>query len=454
VSLAIAALSIAGIVAVGHALRSVMVRQTTLYWFERWAFAYLAGMGALSAFWLAFGPVLRTTGPISLYVVCLIAAIFAYVRRGAGEAPGRQRLHRLDVVLAVMIAIECAAVTLVSLRSPLGFDGLFNFEMKARLMFEHPSGRLPIEYLSDASRNWSHPQYPLLVPFGELWVYTWLGRVDQSAVKILFPMFYLCLTAFVCGAVRRVSGMRASLVAGVALGVMPPLTLLPGASSGYADVPLAAAIAGAVNLGAIALRTGNTDAMTLGGALAGIATWTKTEGLVLSGCVAGLGFVLLHVSPLAAARPSLRESSPLVWIPLVAALPWLLIQGSYGIPAPDFLAISPPNLLGSARRLPEILDLTTRELFRPGHWGLIWPAWLIAVIVIARRGRSDRSDLFLIGAVILPLVLYIVPFVFSAWPDTGEHVRSALPRLLVPLAPLALVLTTTTLWREWESGRI
>ena len=116
-----------------------------------------------------------------------------------------------DRLLVGLLILEFLALVAASLRTSLGFDGLFNFEMKARLMFEHPVGRLPLAYLSDASRAWSHPQYPLMVPFAELWVYTWLGRVDHTAVKILFPLFYFSLVAIMCGFVRRMAGVRVAL---------------------------------------------------------------------------------------------------------------------------------------------------------------------------------------------------------------------------------------------------
>jgi len=37
--------------------------------------------------------------------------------------------------------------------------------------------------------------------------------------------------------------------------------------------------------------------------------------------------------------------------------------------------------------------------------------------------------------------VYASSFVFSAWPQFTEHVGTALPRLLIPLAPVALAVT-------------
>jgi hypothetical protein len=351
-----------------------------------------------------------------------------------------------------LIAVECAALFVAGLRTPLGFDGVFNFEMKASLMFFNPAHSLPVEYIGDSSRNWSHPQYPLMVPFGELWIYSWLGRVDHAAAKVLFPLFYFSLVALVCGAVRRVAGLRPALATGAILGLMPPLTLIPGAASGYADVPLAAAMAGAVSFTWLALRTGARDAALLAGIMSAIAAWTKSEGIVLAGAVGLLALIFRYVSVRAAgcSLSVAAASAPLV-VPVVALAPWLALQRSYGIPAADFLPLTIANAVDNLHRVPIISELVVRELVRPGHWGFLWPAWCIAVLLVITHRHRLPSDLFLIGAVAIPLVLYAVPFMFSSWTDVDQHVRSALPRLLVPLAPIALWLTTATFWREWQT---
>ena len=52
----LAVVAIALMVAVGHAVVALVVRQTRLYWFERWALAFLSGAAAISALWMLFSP--------------------------------------------------------------------------------------------------------------------------------------------------------------------------------------------------------------------------------------------------------------------------------------------------------------------------------------------------------------------------------------------------------------
>jgi hypothetical protein len=333
----------------------------------------------------------------------------------------------VDVFLALVLAVQMIALFIIAFRTPLGWDGLYNFEIKARLAFEHtPAGQLPLAYFSDPAQRASHPHYPLLVPFSEFWIYTWLGRIDQSAVKVLFPVFYLCLIGFVAGAVRRIADRRAGMIAAIALGSLPPLTLIPGAASGYADVPLAAAVAGAISFALIGIARTKRDAFALSAALLAVAVWTKSEGLLFA---LAIGICAGALKPVAAS----------IWsIPLLAALPWMTFQLIFGQRGGDFQSVSASAFAENLNRLPTIAVLLARELVRPGHWALLFPVFFCLLGVAVRR-RASAVDALLAAIVVVPLAVYGMMYVFSAWPDMREHVGTSLSRVLVPIAPLALI---------------
>lgn len=452
---ATAVVAISCFFAVGHVLLNLIVRRTQLFWFERWAAAYLLGMATLSGLWFCLALFFP---PLSVLTLFSAGASLVCLRGLKGPTGVFSRRARkplptpCDIALVALISVECVALFAAALRTPLGFDGVFNFEMKASLMFFNRSHVLPVDYIGDVSRNWSHPQYPLMVPFGELWMYSWLGRVDHGAAKLLFPLFYVTLVSLTCGAVRRAAGLRPSLAIAAILGLMPPLTLLPGAASGYADVPLAAATAGAVSFTWLALRTGARDAALLAGMMGAIAAWTKSEGMVLAGTIGLLALAVRYaLADRSSSNLSIAASSAPIVVPAVLLAPWLILQYLYGIPAADFLPLTMANAIENLHRVPIVLELVVRELVRPGHWGVLWPAWCVAVLLAITNRDRIAPDLFLISAVAIPLVLYMVPFVFSSWPDVDQHVRLALPRMLVPLAPMALWLTAATFWREWQA---
>jgi hypothetical protein len=125
-----------------------------------------------------------------------------------------------------------------------------------------------------------------------------------------------------------------------------------------------------------------------------------------------------------------------------------VVQHQYGISAPDFVPLSMANAGANLDRMPAILALFAAELLRPGHWGLVWPACALATLLLMTNTRGPAAVWFLAGVTFVPLMLYVLPFMLSSWPDPAEHVRSALPRLLVPIAPVALLLTVVTVSRE------
>jgi len=450
------ATALALLLACGRGVVAMCVSETRLYWHERWAAAWLIGCGLGAFAWFAFMPLYGWVSPIWLLTVLMVAISAAAGWWSMVDGPRSMVQPRrstmdhgpwtMDVLLAVLLSIQIVVLVVVALQTPLGWDGLFNFEVKARLAFEHtPVGQLPLDYFSDPSQRQSHPHYPLLVPFAEFWIYTWLGRVDQSAVKVLFPIFYLSLTGFVAGAVRRVADRRSGMLAAIALGLLPPLTLIPGAASGYADVPLAAAVAGAISFALVGIGAEKKDAIVLSGVLLAVAVWTKSEGLIFA---VAIGLFTLAVGRKGDGNLFREDQTKKVpvpfslavlwWFPVVAALPWIAFQQLYGQGSGDFHSVRPGLFVENLDRLPTIVLLFARELFRPGHWALLFPVffYLLAVMVIRRPTVADG---FLAAVVLGPLTAYALMYVFSAWPDMREHIGTSLSRVLVPLAPLALI---------------
>jgi hypothetical protein len=435
---------------VGHRLVAVLTPRTPLFWHERWSAAWMLGCGGGACAWFVLSP-LYAWAPAIAVLTCLMTAVglsgaAGWVSQRRSTDPSAAPLDAIDVGLGVVLVVQTAALFMAAWHTTLGWDGIFNFEMKARLAFEHmPSGQLPRGYFADASRTWSHPHYPLLLPFTEYWLYSWLGRIDQSIAKLIFPLFYLSLAGIFAGGVRRVAGRRVSMIAVIALGFLPPLTLISGAASGYADVPLAAGLAGAVMFTSIGLSSGNRDGIFLGAALSAAVVWTKSEGLMLAVAVA--------VAGLAVGR---GRAVVLLWLPLAAALPWIIFQQMYGqMAGGDFQQMTPTVIIQNAGlilgKLPMILMMFAREVVRPGHWALIWPVFfcLAASMVLTLR-RANGADKFLASAIFIPLGIYPIVYAFSAWPDVRDHVGSSLSRVMVPLAPLALVFIIRRLHAEPE----
>jgi len=219
----------------------------------------------------------------SVALLCVAIGWIGIRQRGLQFPPDHWNGSRWLFALA---AAQVAVVAWLNSVRVLGWDGLFNFELKARLAFLN-GGVLPLELLSDPSRTWTLQSYPLLLPLTESWLYTWLGRADQYLVKLLFPLFFaaaLCLFH----AVNQVFGLRhwQKLVPLVLVFTVPSLLLGDGsASSGYADFPLAVFYLASVIYLSEFWRNGDGSTLRLAGAIAACGCWLKQEGALLWFCV-------------------------------------------------------------------------------------------------------------------------------------------------------------------------
>jgi hypothetical protein len=430
----------ATLVAFGYGLTNLLAGDTPLYRTERAGVAYILGTGVASMAWLLAAPLYGVIpAVVAVSTVAWTVAAAGFIRRIEQIRPSADGPRRWWMApAAALVLIQIVALAYAAMRSDLGFDALFNFELRARLAFESDTrGQIPLAFFADESRAWAHPRYPLLVPFAEFWIYAWLGRVDQHLVKVLFPLFYVALACTLGGAVRRLTNTGTALLAVAALGSLPPLTVIPGAISGYAEVPLASAIVAATACALAGLKSGSRHAFWLAGALAAVAAWTKVEGIILAVC---LGVAISIIAG--------RRAAPLILLPLAVVVPWGVFQQVWGMPETDFPSLSPLVALANVERVPAIVRLTARELITPGHWGLLWPS--VALLVVAGLAYRTLRDVHavLASVVIVPVCIYAASYLFSSWTDIEGHVRTSFVRLLVPLAPIAIIFVAAQLSRS------
>ena len=142
-------------------------------------------------------------------------------------------------LLTILVLGEIAILFFVSLKHTLGWDGLLNWEIKARYAFLN-GGVIPQSYYSSGGRAFSHPEYPLGIPFTELWLYLWMGEPHQFWVKIIFPLFYAAGALLLALLTARLSGKRwVGLLIASLLPFVPSISASPGGIVvGYVDVPI------------------------------------------------------------------------------------------------------------------------------------------------------------------------------------------------------------------------
>src|SRR4051794_26300973 len=147
--------------------------------------------------------------------------------------------NAVEWILTSVIALQILVMLYGAFGHGLGWDGLLNWEVKARYAFLN-GGVLPPAYFSSETHVITHPAYPLLIPLTELWLYLWMGEANQFWIKLIFPLYYAAGAILLAITARHLTNSRwPGLLAAVLFFFIPFLSTAPGsATGGYADVPL------------------------------------------------------------------------------------------------------------------------------------------------------------------------------------------------------------------------
>jgi hypothetical protein len=336
----------------------------------------------------------------------------------------------MEWTLGALLLIELIAIFFVSLKHTLGWDGLLDWEIKARYAFLN-SGVLPQSYYSSAGRAFSHPEYPLAIPFTELWLYLWMGAPHQFWIKTIFPLFYISGALLLALFIIRLTGKRwVGLLIALLIPFVPFVLASPGGVIvGYADIALSVFYVTAFAYLLCWLKSNSRRDMPVFVSVLTLIPWIKSEGLILWALLALLALLVGLI------RHQIRPF-------IIAALPGLLLILTWRLYL-KAMQCSPPadfgwptfKLLGAnISRLPTIGRIALAELSDIGLWSIFWLVALVAIIYLV-AARSFMK-LLLAAGLLGPLLLYLLTYVFSAWPSYTAHITSSFPRLLLQIVPV------------------
>lgn len=385
---------------------------------ERLAWSWALGAGLLAAtvplsFLLGLTP-----GGIAFAALAAVAAAAARLLRvrTAAEAvepmPG-QAHARLEALLGGLVLAGVLLYLLRAMTEPMwsnDYVAIWGFKGKTI----HGANGVPRRLFEDPGLGFSHPEYPLGLPFLYAGVAFLSGRWDGHAMALLFPAFQIATLAALFGWLRRRGVPRdAALFATAILAVFEPL--YSAYTTGMADVPL--------SLGLLLFATALSDAIDgeagalrrLAAASALIAA-TKNEGLFFAaaGCLVAL--------VLGGAR---RWRAAAAALPTALAVHALHLAWRGRLPLRDFDLGS-----FSVARLGEALGAAVRLAWPYGGLVLV----LLAALVALGRPAAEARQLLALAA--CGLAAYLV---LPAFAVKGPEwlVATALPRTTAGLAPLA-----------------
>ncbi|NIN70722.1 MAG: phospholipid carrier-dependent glycosyltransferase, partial [Gemmatimonadetes bacterium] len=319
------------------------------------------------------------------------------------------------------------------------WDATTIWNLRARFLFRGA------DHWRDAFSNllgtWAHADYPLLVPGAVARAWSFIGSEPQAVPILLGLVFTLATALLLWGALTSLRSRGQGLLAGVVLLCCNSL-VYQGANQ-YADVPLAFFMLGSFVALALAdtVKEGGDGLVVLAGLTAGLAAWTKNEGLlfVLALFVARL----LVIARLRGGRQALRCQG--VMVLGLAPMLLLICAFKWGIaPANDLLASLQPT---------DILDRLTNPwrlwfvLHSFGERFLALSGWLAAaplalalyLLVVGWRKEGVERESLGTMLVTLGLVLAAYIFVYVVTPyDLAWHVATSMHRLALHCWPSLL----------------
>lgn len=366
-----------------------------------------------------------------------LVTLLAFGLGGLGAVRWARRRPRIEglALFCFLVVPLTAAVAWIAVSTRFEWDGLFIWELKAEAIAAE--GGSPWTYFHDDSRAWSHPVYPLLVPFFRAWFHVWIGTPHEAYANAAGALFVLAAAGLLASLAARL-GAATALVA-LVLFTLTPLQILGAgsATSGYADFPLAVYYLGAVLYLFHALGPAQPGDLRIAGGLAAALPWIKQEGVVLFVCLLALAFLTLGPRRW---RDLLGLAAPGVVI-LVAWRTFVAVNRVES--AKVFHAVSFERLRSRLHLGDDILKEMAHRALDPGDWGLLWVLFPIAALLGLAAHRS-RPRLALILGVAAPLPILGVPYLFSLWEPVTLHVQSSFSRLLLPLSLPAIVLIAWT----------
>ncbi len=430
------------------------------------------------------------TGVISLVMVLMFHArievdrtnlflFFAPVLIGFFYAEGKLKLRRnmsqadihfftpflpkdinlLEIFLIVIIVVSVGLVSFQALFKPMfTYDAMSIWALKAKIFFKEQTIFTDDFYNPD--RLHYHPKYPLLIPLVENWIYHCLGSVNDKLVKIIFPLFYISLISMFYTTQRRFFSRQYSLIFTALLATIPAFVRSDkggAAFSGNADIPLAFFYTTGVIYLFCWMKERKREDLFVSAVFSGLAIFTKNEGLGLFAItVFCLSLFIFFNSKKGIVRQNITSFSAYIIIPMLIALPWLIL--SMGMPIfveeenySGYLNLG--TIIGNVSRIPVILSSFFLELMDIRRWNIFWVLFGVAVIGSFKFIlKSSVKYIFLI--LILDFCLFVLVYIITPW-DLKELIPCSMTRLVIQITPIAVFITSLqiSMILDYRNGR-
>jgi len=343
-----------------------------------------------------------------------------------------------ELVLICLITLQTLYNFFRALIRPIeAHDAVAIYGIKSKMIYL--AGGITGEFFTKLASNFhgAHPDYPLLVPLSEVWVYTFLGQFNDILVKAIFPLSYLAflfvfyavlkritekpcialLFTFLLATVKQFADFATIGVADLWLGIYFTIGIL------YLYLWFAEKKAGFLNISLLSII---------------LAVWTKNEGMLLA-LIAVIIFLIYVAANFGKIKK--QELAGVFAYPLLVILAifsWSAFKHGLGLVNENFnfSMVNFGNLMSGLSKIPAILYEYQKQFFGPNRWNIIWI--LFFVVFVKEFKRVFSGDIKYVTLIFLLFALgYGSMYIFSTV-GLGFFLTTTGSRFLLHILPVTV----------------
>lgn len=326
---------------------------------------------------------------------------------------------KLNYLLLLLLSLNILYVFLGAYLYPLAsIDAISIWYLKAKALFIN-HGIIPVDILKDKTYLYSHPQYPILLPFSFYIAYLALGGINESIIAFINPLFYLLIIIVIYKILNELKFTTTlSLLFTYIYSMLSPLLNQGGRMhSGDADIFIVFINWLAIYLGFLFVRTKKINFY-----------WTLIPLIMISSQIKIEGIFLISLLFFMPVTRRIRVVS--IAIGLIPFLLWRGFVNYYQIPN-DFYFIL-PSLKDLLLRSFEIAYYTFKEMIKINNWYFFWPVFVVFMI-FGWKKMSIKG--FILPTFAVMSLLFFASYLFSSI-EPKTYVFSSIDRVLLQLSPL------------------
>jgi len=356
---------------------------------EKLALSFLIGAGILTLEMFLLGAFKIKLDLVNIISASLaIIAIPAFVALRAGSISFNLRMNLKiesfklqELLILAMILVRALFVIYEDLLKPvIGCDAFANWSLRAKVFF-FESG-LSLDPGSNYFAGGGHAFYPINMPLMETWVLNVLGYWNDALFKIIFALFFLSLLMVFYCSIRRSSSRFISLFSTYLLSTLP--LLVYHSTIEYADLLLCVYFTASVLFLLNYFESNDPVHLYISAVLAGIGTWTKSEGMPLL----LINLLVIYIFYLRSAnRPKTYIINMVNYflVAMIFKVPWSIFNLAYHIPKNVWQKIEYTKAFENLYRIPVIIEYFYKRMLFFGNWNIAWFVFMIVLILSLKK---------------------------------------------------------------------